>query len=517
MKKEQIKKLNNKGVSLLEVIVAVSIFSIAAIVLLQGFVTSGRVNRKSNLYLEATSTAQNLMEEIKSKSFEEVALAFNYPIDKTTGHSRFAFLEPHKGEFGTVINISEKLKTVRDGKAEYTDVRLTGEENKITASIISTDDGKTYRFNPREKGENASKYYYQMTNVKNFHETFDVLAEFDGSRDSGYKKQNNLSKENKKNDYEIPNIARLDSKTNGFLIMPKNWDQEVMDALVAAQLQLAKKKWNEETQEPDKEPELQAMNPEEVYKKTKRTLFIKLEEDGGVITAKARYTLNAYSYVDPVGGKYGRMDLCSCNGDPEKAKTNPDECCTYTSAYVPFYSSDAGEELKNIFVFYYPNYESSSSAFPLDEIIVDNRINYPVNLYISKQREETLTSAQEMNYRMNLTIQEDPSSDQERPNSSWNTNPSLFRSRLKLRSNLNRDISREEPASIDQMGLVYTDGKYSFKNTNARSVLDFNGLDDRTARDRIYTAKISIYRQGAAEKNFPEEERILTLDGSKEN
>lgn len=517
MKKNRIKKRNNKGVSLLEVIVAVSVFSIAAIVLLQGFVTSGRVNRKSNLYLEATSTAQNLMEEIKSKSFEEVALAFNYPIDKTTGLSRFAFLEPQKGKIGSELQISEKLKTVHDGEIQYTDVRLTGEETQITASVISTDDGKTYRFHPREKGENASKYYYQMTNVKNLHETFDILAEFDGSRDSGYKKQNNLSKENQKNDYEIPNIARLDSKTNGFLTMPKNWDQEAMEALVAAQLTLANKKWNEEMSTPDQGEKPKAMNPEEVYKNTKRTLYIRLEEDGGVITAKARYTLNANSYVDPEGGKYGRMDLCSCKGDPEKASGNPEECCTYTSAYVPFYSSDAGEELKNIFVFYYPNYESTSSAAPLDEIIVDNRINYPVNLYLSKQREETLTSEQEMNYHMNLTIQEDPSKDKEQPNSSWNTNPSLFRSRLKLRTNLDRDISREESTSITQMSLVYTDGKYSFKNTNARSVLDFNGLDNREARDRIYTAKISIYRQGAAAKNFPEEERILTLDGSKEN
>ena len=80
MNREKLQK-NNAGMTLLEVIVAVSIFSIAAIVLLQSFVTSGRINRKSNTYLEATSTAQNVMEEIKAKRFKEVALAFNYPID----------------------------------------------------------------------------------------------------------------------------------------------------------------------------------------------------------------------------------------------------------------------------------------------------------------------------------------------------------------------------------------------------------------------------------------------------
>ena len=79
--------------TLLEVIVAVSIFSITAIVLLQSFVTSNRINKKSNTYMEATTVAQNIMEEIKAKKFEEVSLAFNYPVDRkstrlNSSHSR---------------------------------------------------------------------------------------------------------------------------------------------------------------------------------------------------------------------------------------------------------------------------------------------------------------------------------------------------------------------------------------------------------------------------------------------
>ena len=41
------KKRKNAGMSLIEVIVAVAIFAITAAVLLQSFVTSGRINRKS--------------------------------------------------------------------------------------------------------------------------------------------------------------------------------------------------------------------------------------------------------------------------------------------------------------------------------------------------------------------------------------------------------------------------------------------------------------------------------------
>lgn len=72
------KKYNNSnaGMTLLEVIVAVSIFSITAIVLLQSFVTSGRINKKSNIYMEATTVAQNIMEEIRRRNLKK----FRWPL-----------------------------------------------------------------------------------------------------------------------------------------------------------------------------------------------------------------------------------------------------------------------------------------------------------------------------------------------------------------------------------------------------------------------------------------------------
>ena len=95
------RKKSNAGMSLLEVIVAVSIFSITATVLLQSFVTSQRINKKSNLYLEATTVAQNIMEEIKSKDFEDVSLAFNYPINFLNGQARLSFLDSERDRINT--------------------------------------------------------------------------------------------------------------------------------------------------------------------------------------------------------------------------------------------------------------------------------------------------------------------------------------------------------------------------------------------------------------------------------
>lgn len=520
------RKRDNRGMTLLEVILAVAIFSIAAMVLFRSFVTSGRINRKSNLYLEATSTAQNVMEEIKAKTFTELAAAFLYPIDRTDGSCRFSFLEADKaliatGELG--------IKEVLLDNGEYKDVRpyreSDGEDtSKVTASVISKDGGATYLLNPRTKGENASRYYFQMTNVTNLHETFDVLAEFDGSSTSGYKKDSILD-EDQKNDYLMPNIAKLDTRTNAFLIMEKMWDENAMKTMTANQLITATKMWNdagEEYQASHPLPQT-ALTTEEVYGQTKRILTIKLEQSGGVVTAKAKYTLCAYDYKKEGGTELESMGICPCGGqnvDIENPEDRISGCfCTYESAYTTFYSSEADADLKSVYAFYYPNYNSTGSTDPLDVIEFDNNINLPVKLYVTKQREESQelpTSTQERRYRMALNVYE-------QPESNWNTNPGLFRSNTILRTNLDYDISDPENAEsrpkISQMRLTFQDSRLHRKVTgnSAKSVLSLNGLDDKKAEDRIYSVKVSVYKAGAAAKNFPEDELIATLDGAKED
>lgn len=123
---------------------------------------------------------------------------------------------------------------------------------------------------------------------------------------------------------------------------------------------------------------------------------------------------------------------------------------------------------------------------------------------------------------MSFTVEENPTA---RGNANWNTNLGLYRAQIRLRSNLDYDISnltQSNRPKLNQMKLTYretTDSGLVKKATgnSAKTVLDFNSLDDKEAYDRIYTAKVTIYKEGAAKKNFPDEDKILTLDGSKEN
>lgn len=569
---------DNAGMSLLELVVAVSIFMILALVLFRGFISSSRLNKKSALYLSATTTAQNIMEEIKAKTFAQTALAFNYPINPVTGDNRFGFLQEQEDisgdgtqDAGNAENTDSKTSSVVTKELlksdnTYKKVRLYEEAgndaDKVTSSILSTDKGKTYTFLPRTKGANASKYYFSMEGIKNQKNTFDALVEFDGSKTSGYKKGTS-SKKTGKNDYLMPNISKLDTEKNAFLIMDKDWDQNAMDTMIENQYVEANREFLENKAPESEKP--RKLNYADVYANTKRILEIKVTKEAGVITAKARYTLWTYNYKNS-DNPYETMSLCPCKGENLGKSQSDDDwipgCfCTYVSAYTAFYSSEAGNNLEGIYVFYYPNYKSTSSVNPLDEIVVDNTDNLKFDLYVTKQipmtesstgstdttastdntgstdttastgntgnTEKTYvkalpTSTQEANYRMSLTIEENPTA---RGNANWNTNLGLYRAQIQLRSNLNYDISNLTQSSrpkLSQMKLTYkeiTDSGSTKKasGNSAQTVLDFNSLDDKEAYDRIYTAKISIYKEGAAEKNFPDEDKILTLDGSKEN
>lgn len=516
----------NAGMSMIEIIIAVAIFAITAAVLLQAFVISGRINRKSGTYLEATTVAQNIMEEIKAKSFEEVSLAFNYPVDSVKNTTRLTFLNSQRSRIETgSLGISEVIRTTDkadSSRSSYDPVvryREDLDESKVTASVISKDGGKTYEFNPRTSGENASKYYFELTNIENDKESFDALVTFDGSKTSGYKKKTSTNTETGKNDYEMPNISKIDSKTNALLIE----EQDVNKENLYEQL----KSWLTSFDTNDEDKKQKICN--DIYEHSVKTLTIRVEENSGTVKAVASRTLDPWKWINE---KYSQNLNSEYQTDAKQKDSIID------TGETTFYSSDAGENLKNIFVFYYPNYNSTSSVNPYDQIVFDNSINYELNLYISKQADESEedgtdtgskpTHDQESRYRMALTIKENPAA---RGKTNWNTNPGLYRAVTKLRTNLDYDISGTEAGGeqtssrlkINQMTLTYqavnTSGDSGLKvsGNSAKKILDCNSLDDRESEDRIYTVQVAVYKAGAASRNFPDSDLIASLEGSKED
>lgn len=533
-------KEDERGISLLEVIIAMSIFGIAAIVLLQGFVSAGKINKKSQDYLIASELAENVMEEVKSKSLEKVSLAFNYPIDlQKDGKSRFNFLEGRESEINVQGGVTIR-ELIKNNSKQFQAARKYKQgvvnEEQVTSSILSKDEGKSWEFVSKTTGEERSKYYFELKNITEKNEKYDILVQFDGGQSSGYKKEeNNSLADDKKNDFLAPNIEKLDTKENAFLIMEQNWDREaVQSQMIDRQQEYAVKRWEYdkhvyESQTPTPTAPFEdlygerptGLSYDEVWSHTKRKLVVSVSEDKGVVKAIAHYYLDASEYSD--GTKYGSMDLYK--SDPN-GQTDMD-FSKLESLPITFFSTEVGKSLKNIYIFYYPNYDVLDEGI-LDSIVFENKQNLPINLYVVKQqtvrqvgnREVMVPSRQEEEqYKMGMTVLETPSLNN---HNNWFVNSGLFKANTILLTNLDQDISTSNVDSrvqLRQMTLRFSDANTnrSLLGSGAEKILRLNGLDDKELKDRIYEIKVEVYRAGASEKNYEGVKPIVTWESSKDN
>ena len=62
----------NKGFSLIELIIAIAILAIVLVPVLNAFVTSAKIDGKSKTELQATTAAQNIMEQIRGADFDDL-------------------------------------------------------------------------------------------------------------------------------------------------------------------------------------------------------------------------------------------------------------------------------------------------------------------------------------------------------------------------------------------------------------------------------------------------------------
>ena len=72
---------DNRGLTLVELIVSITILAIMVLPLLTSFVQAAKTNAKAKNKLHATEAAQNIMEGLENVSLEEVVRQFNYPTD----------------------------------------------------------------------------------------------------------------------------------------------------------------------------------------------------------------------------------------------------------------------------------------------------------------------------------------------------------------------------------------------------------------------------------------------------
>ena len=177
-------KNDDRGVTLVEIIVSIAILAIIVLPFLNSFVTATKTNVKAKNEMNATHLATNIMEGIEKNSMKTLAYQFNYPSEGfdvadgfniSDGSSACELLKK-SGKF-------DNVKRLEDISAE-----IVNKDDVITSCIHKTDASAkisdTSLWDFRES--DAHKYYFYMSGVQSGTKKYNALVADMSAMDSNF-------------------------------------------------------------------------------------------------------------------------------------------------------------------------------------------------------------------------------------------------------------------------------------------------------------------------------------------
>lgn len=443
-------KENNQGLSLIEVLVAVMILAIVVTPFLHSFITAATTNAKAKSMHKATVLAQSVMEGFKAEELEDVCLQFDYPA------RGFRIVEPGRIGGGDVVSHVEELRYDSAagsfaGAVNYEDASLAGEENKrdkVTASVYSEDLGENAEF----LGQESGIYYFAMEDVKEDNSQYDVLVKLDATAYRADSTGTSVDVNHRYNGQELAQLAVIDLEQDALCIQKTTYTESAV---------------NEFTDPAGESPDV-------IAQKMNRKITITIEQTYMGAENSKTTVITEYRYTYQADGT-----------DPEQE---------YVKTVTSFDSTAAGKDLRSIYLYYYPLYSSGVSR---DEIVLNNQAGVPVTFYLLKQEAGGVTSTQEEQYRMRLSVQ-DPG----------NTKDDM---KTAIQTNLDTNIASGN-AIVSPQYEVLLNGVV--KNAGD---LKWNSVLTSGVTDRVFDLEVSIYAEGAKDAGYPEDMRLTTLTGSRLN
>lgn len=455
MSRRHRKQMDNRGFSLVELLVAIVILAIVVVPLLHTFISSARTNSMARRRLRVTTAAQDIMEGLKADTVEEISYQFNYPYADEFGGTipadiqdvnRFHIVSPRMVE-GDIRELRS------DGSSDYTPAVLgedAASKDAVTASTYSVDAGVNYEFIGHKEGEaDDGIYYFSMEDVTMQNTNFDALIKIDATQYRGDK-----TDPTKHNAQEVVSITNMNTKYDAFYVQSTDLVKQVVQTYNAKY---------------SPEPEITA---------DKLVMTIRIAVTNTVSGEKnlTKVTLT-YEFTIP-----GVTD----QPDPVK--------------HVIYNNVESGKDLEEVYLFYMPMYYGTQ-----DTIIYENMDHVPATLYVIKQEPESVTPQlriDESTYRCEVQIKE---------------NTSSFADRCTLlRTNLHTNLY--DAFETTDITNTITAPAYKYDGlARTKEELEVKELTGLEKQDRIFDITIGIYEPGAAAKKFPAEDRITTLTGSKDN
>lgn len=212
-KKYNITKLNNQGMSLLELLLAIVVLSTVSLVFYHGFIASAETNAKAKVQHKATSLAQNLLEGMKAENRDSIIHQFVYPF----------YNEVVAGTAVENANFDILTKEMLGGTYANIGTLPTGVEGTYA---VSTDGGKTSTVKQTDSGQ----YVLYIQNLKMDGTAFDALITLDAS---AYAEDGagNVASGQGFNDYEEAQVPIMDGNFDAIISGLSTYDRAAINDL----------------------------------------------------------------------------------------------------------------------------------------------------------------------------------------------------------------------------------------------------------------------------------------------
>ncbi|MCQ2550302.1 MAG: prepilin-type N-terminal cleavage/methylation domain-containing protein [Lachnospiraceae bacterium] len=495
-------KKGNKGFSLVEVMIAITILAIIVTPFLASFLRATKINAKSRKMLRATTVAENVMEGLSGFLIEDISKQFNdiYNLQQKKDDAGNPVVD---GAGNPVMESQFLILNNRSGDSAITHMEL-GTNKSVNGGVFS------------QKPENI--YEYALLNVTEDRQQFDIKVTVDANkyRDvAGEKLQTGQ-------DYNIAagkmfNVAEMNPKTDIVWAEPEGMEERYKDDFIE-ELELRQKKSGGSLDFSDVIEK--AKNDPNFLSNCARMITIYIDDESASILMNLTY--------DP--------DVSNISADIKSAK----------KFFPSIVDATRRSQLKNIFLCYYPQYDMTKDIIQINdftgrkhfeetgELLIPEEYHY--NIYIIKQERNSSSNSKEKDYKVDLNVYT-------YAQGMYDFFPYLFEDDLDtqyfypftIRGNLGHYFEKDNPASGELQGLI--DGQVSIKydydtgglgGVTSRTITEeeleamdiydgiirYSGIDKST-KNLIYNTIVDVYEAGAynaTNGTFDESKHIAKLD-----
>lgn len=326
------RKLNNRGFSLLELLVGVTILAIVVVPLIHAFVSSAATSTKAKRLRSETIAAQNILESYQATSIGEL----------------LALLSGGDDRLGSVATVSG-LSVWNTVTAKYEDIPLS-EAGNIAA------DGPGYKL--------------ELGDIRVDNKQYDAVIYLDATAAS-VKEHNDAEIINYKAMdalYVEPNPVVGSEPTQEALMNQAESPDYIAAANFASMATI--------------ESGLADISYHDFLGKMRRSISISIQKvgaDSNVISCSARFDYETeFTYSYPIPDENGELVMSP-------------PVTIYLSTSVPkdiYSGSYDGSGNYGLYFFFYPNTYSGQSALPEDSIEIQNGDNIPISVFLIRQGDE---------------------------------------------------------------------------------------------------------------------------------